>query len=154
VYVAASDAPADALIAAVQASPVLFSLRTTVPLATLAELTRLSPERIVIVGGPVRVDQKVLAALGDFFPAATVERSGGADRYETAALFTKVWQRRVLLVGGSSDRVDSIAAAATAALTNTAILFSERTCAPQATHRLLEGRKVLTLGALGTQMCR
>lgn len=153
VYLVAANAPADAVVAAAQGAPVLFTLYDSVPDVTMVEITRLDPDEIVIVGGPVRVAPTVLTALESAFPETSVSRLGGADRYETSALLMGSGATQVMLVDGRLTRVDSIAAAATAALTGTALLLTGKNCAPTATYRLLEGRSVYLVGPVGTRAC-
>lgn len=153
VYLAASDAPADAVIAAAQGAPVLYTHRTSIPEVTQGELTRLNPDRIVIVGGPVRVAASVLVALSDAFPNADVSRFGGGDRYETAALLADTARTRVMLVDGRLERVDSITPAAVANLIDTTLLLTRPTCAPIPTSRLLESRTIVNIGDVGTRPC-
>ncbi|SDH30684.1 ExeM/NucH family extracellular endonuclease [Agrococcus jejuensis] len=52
---------------------------------TAAELERLAPETITIVGGEPSVSAAVEAAVAALLPDATIERIAGADRFETAA---------------------------------------------------------------------
>jgi hypothetical protein len=59
------------------------------PAPTAAELVRLDPRRVVIVGGTAVVSASMEAAIGSLLPHATVERIGGANRYETNALFSQ-----------------------------------------------------------------
>ena len=64
--------------------PVLLTETNRLPPAIAAELTRLAPQRIVVVGGPASVSDGVLAALQAYTPGS-VTRIGGADRYVVAA---------------------------------------------------------------------
>jgi hypothetical protein len=87
VYVATGENFPDALgagpAAAMVKGPILLVQSDAIPSATAAELVRLSPGKIVIVGGTAVVSASVEAALGAY--ASTVERVAGANRYETAA---------------------------------------------------------------------
>jgi putative cell wall-binding protein len=86
-YVATGRGFADALAAGAAAgaskSPLLIVEPDRVPAATAAELERLKPARIVVLGGPGAVADAVVAALAAFAPL--VERIAGEDRYATAA---------------------------------------------------------------------
>lgn len=87
VYVATGENFPDALgggsVAAMVKGPVLLVRQGSIPAPTAAELTRLSPDTIVIIGGTGVVSAGVETALGAF--ASTVVRIGGTDRYDTAA---------------------------------------------------------------------
>jgi hypothetical protein len=73
--------------AALNRGPVLLVRQNSIPAATAAELTRLKPDRIIVVGGPVAISNSVETQLGAF--AADVDRIGGSDRYGTAAEISK-----------------------------------------------------------------
>ncbi len=89
VYLASGQVFADALTAGPAAAhdgaSLLLTTGASLPAVTLAELDRLQPPAITIVGGPASVSDAVLAALEARFPDAEVQRIGGADRYEVAA---------------------------------------------------------------------
>jgi putative cell wall-binding protein len=86
VYVATGEQFPDALaggpVAALDRAPLLLVTQTTVPPETAAEIQRLAPERIVLLGGTGPVSPAVEAALATFAP---VTRIAGANRYDTAA---------------------------------------------------------------------
>ncbi len=86
VYVAIAfnfpDALAGSVAAALDNAPVLLVGKDTVPSATTGELNRLSPNKIVILGGTGVVSPSVESALGAY--ATTVTRLAGADRFSTA----------------------------------------------------------------------
>lgn len=104
VYIATGNQFADALVGAAPASqgmtmsgmstmtapdgsaaPVLLTRVGSLPSATTAALTELSPSNIVILGGPVAVSDAVETELEDF---GNVVRVSGKDRYHTAALIS------------------------------------------------------------------
>ena len=60
-------------------APVLLVKKDSIPTATALELTRLRPERIVILGGSAAIGPEVAAAAGNY-TAGAVTRIGGADR--------------------------------------------------------------------------
>lgn len=88
-YVATGSAYPDALAAGPVATrdggPVLLVRSSSIPPTTQAELARLRPGRIVILGGKGAVDDTVAAALRSLAVSGTVSRIGGVDRYATAA---------------------------------------------------------------------
>lgn len=89
VYIATGDNFPDALgagaVAGVNAGPVLLVQQNAIPAPILAELNRLQPERIIIVGGTGVISDSVESALESLGFGPTVERIAGADRYATAA---------------------------------------------------------------------
>ena len=87
-FVAAGESFADALAGGPAADrlggPVLPVTRTGIPGPTQSELARLSPQRIVVLGGTGAVSAAVATQL-DAFTAGPVTRIAGASRYGTAA---------------------------------------------------------------------
>lgn len=88
VFIANGDKFADALtgtpLAALHNAPLLLSYEDRLPEATLNEINRLAAGRITLLGGRASISQSVenyLRGLG-----LTVNRIGGANRYEQAAL--------------------------------------------------------------------
>ena len=79
------DALAGGPAAARAGAPILLVAATKIPAPTAAELTRLRPARIVVLGGPGVVSDGVAASLAAFQTGGGVSRLGGADRYATAA---------------------------------------------------------------------
>jgi putative cell wall-binding protein len=101
VYVATDAHFADALVAGppagIDRAPILLTTPNALPADVAAEIRRLGPQEIVIVGGTAAVSTTVEAELATL--AATVTRIGGVDRYATA---TQLAQQRV---GGSGGLV-------------------------------------------------
>lgn len=86
VFVASGEVFPDAISAAPAAAqaggPILLVERSTIPPVILTELTRLQPQRIVVVGGPGSVSESVYQQLAALTP--TIERVSGANRYEVS----------------------------------------------------------------------
>lgn len=84
------DALSAAALSAKLRAPLLPVLETGVPTPIEAELDRLKPEHVIIVGGPGvvsnQVESRIKARLG---AAATSERVFGSDRYATSAEISK-----------------------------------------------------------------
>lgn len=87
-YIANGMGFADALsgspAAATQRGPLLLVSASSIPAVVGAELTRLQPGRIVVLGGTSVVGNAVATAL-DAYTAGSVTRLSGADRYATSA---------------------------------------------------------------------
>lgn len=86
-YIANGTNYPDALSAGPAASHLggglLLVQSTTIPAVVLAEIDRLNPGRIVIVGGETSVSSAVATQLATFAP---VDRMAGSNRYETSRL--------------------------------------------------------------------
>lgn len=87
-YVATGAAFPDALTGGVAAGrdggPLLLVATDAVPSATAAELQRLRPGRIVVLGGSIAVGDGVASALRPYASSGMVTRLAGANRYATA----------------------------------------------------------------------
>ncbi len=88
VYVATGldfpDALAGSAVAGPQGGPILLVSMDSIPASTAAELARLQPQQIVILGGTGVVSDAVASALGAY-TSGTVTRLAGPNRYATAA---------------------------------------------------------------------
>lgn len=150
VYLATGENFADALAGGAAAvrdhAPILLTESGRLPDTTAAELERLAPNEVRILGGTAAVGAAVEESVRALLPSAAVTRLAGADRYATAAtIAASVWpsgSSRVLIATGTGF-ADALAAVPTAAVNDTApLLLSRGDCAPEP---LLE-----ELGRLGT----
>lgn len=91
-YLATGDTFPDALsggaVAGRVGGPILLVTRTGVPAATAAELGRLNPGRIVILGGTGVISDSVRSAV-DRYTTGSVTRLAGADRYATSVQISR-----------------------------------------------------------------
>jgi putative cell wall-binding protein len=78
------DALGGAALAGAVNGPVLLTAKDRLPAETLAEIRRLKPSRVFILGGEASVSGSVADEVGAV-PAGVI-RLGGKDRYETASL--------------------------------------------------------------------
>ncbi len=141
VFVASGRAFPDALAggpaaAALDAPILLVEPDGPVPPATAAELSRLMPLHIVVLGGPAAVSDAVVDALrAQLPPGGTVERRAGADRYGTAAAISaSVFPAadRVFIASGR-DFPDALSGAAVAAGLGAPVLLTAPTTLPEST---------------------
>jgi putative cell wall-binding protein len=153
VMLVASDADADAVVAAAQRSPLLLTFARFAPEATLAEIQRLNPGRITIVGGSARVDELVVEQLRVRFPGVLIEQVGGSDRYETAARLSAVGTSRVLIIDGRLEQSELFTAAAVAGMGNRTLLFGRPECSPDVNRPFYVNRSVTSIGRLGVGSC-
>jgi len=72
-------------VAALAGGPILLVTRDGIPASTAAELSRLRPGSIVVLGGNGVVSDAVLAALRGYATSGRADRLAGANRYATAA---------------------------------------------------------------------
>ena len=93
VFVASGEGFADALTAAARAGgtkmPLLLTKKDGLPSVVEAELRRLDPRRIIVLGGTGAVSSSVATRLESF--ASTVVRLDGSDRYAVAARLARLY---------------------------------------------------------------
>ncbi|GAA1183687.1 hypothetical protein GCM10009584_27200 [Ornithinimicrobium humiphilum] len=148
------DALAGAALAADTGSPLLLVRPTGVPAVTLAQLERLAPTEIVVLGGPGAVSEDVVARLRSLDPAPLVRRISGGDRYATAAAAAEdrgTTSTDLVLAGGQAFP-DALSGAALAGATGAPLLLTRQDLLPSATAqalgRLDPGRVVVLGGEL------
>ena len=136
------DALAGAPAAALNDSPLLLVRTDAVTDATSAELTRLQPQRIYILGGPGVVSDAVAAQL-DAYTTGPVHRLWGADRYATAAAVARTfWGRHAAFVATGQNFPDALAGGAVAGRDGAPVLLVRGSPFPLAT-----GQEILRLGS-------
>lgn len=155
VYVATGENFPDALAGAAKAgsldAPMVLVRSGSVPAPTAAQLARLSPARIVILGGPGTISQAVADALATY---GTVERVSGANRYETAALLSqdRATAPDIFLATGQ-DWPDALAGAARAGATDSPLLLTQQSVIPTPTWAELDRlnpSRIFVLGGPGS----
>jgi len=77
-----SDALSAGAAAAHESGPLLLVRTTEIPAAVRAEIVRLAPAKIVVVGGPASVSEAVYDDLSTLSPE--IHRASGTDRYEVS----------------------------------------------------------------------
>lgn len=115
-------------------APLLFVRSDSVPSATAAELRRLEPGRIVVVGGRSVVTDGVLDTLGDL-TTGSVTRISGADRFATSVAVSRTVfpdGARTVWVSTGRDWPDALSAGAAAAVQDGPVLLTEPTGLPPA----------------------
>lgn len=122
VYLATGRGFPDALSAAAAAAtlggPLLITEPTSIPAAIAAELERLDPALVVLVGGPAVVSTGVEQAVRDLLPSADIVRNQGADRYATSREIARSafapGSTRIAYIATGRNFPDALAASAAA----------------------------------------
>ena len=134
VYVATGAGYPDALAGAAAAgaakAPVLLVAKDSLPAATSAELRRLAPRRIVVLGGPAAVSAAVETALRAH--AAEVTRIAGPDRYATAAAVARTYAGTpsAMFLATGQGFADALTGGPAAAAVGAPVLLVPPTCIP------------------------
>jgi putative cell wall-binding protein len=124
-------------VAAGTGSPVLLVSQNAIPNATKAELIRLAPAEVVVVGGPVAVSDAVVSELDTL--VGTVVRFAGANRFATAAAISQAAYsagvaRSAFIVTGTGF-ADALAIAPVAASLGASVLLVTDDSIPSPTAR-------------------
>lgn len=153
-YVATGAGYADALAggpaAARDGAPLLLVDPHDVPAATAAELNRLEPGSIVVLGGSAAVGDEVVHQLATS-TGASVRRIAGIDRYATAAAVADTFPAPTTLAYAATGRgfADALAAAAAAGTRGAPLLLVDTNVVPTPIAdelRRLTPRSVVVLG--------
>lgn len=116
-----ADALAAGPVAAQLGGTLLLSLPDRLPQSTAAEIARLHPPRVIVVGSAASLGAAVERAVTDFAPDAAIQRIGGASRVETSAQLAEMFfpnaASAYLTTGWSFP--DALSAASASALQST-----------------------------------
>ncbi|WP_216603906.1 cell wall-binding repeat-containing protein [Herbiconiux sp. SALV-R1] len=156
VYLAAGANYPDALSGAPAAGeaggPVLLTEKDRVPASVQAEIDRLSPERVVILGGTNSVSTGVEAAVAA--EGRTVERIGGTDRYEvSAAVAADSFGSATTVYVASGEKAPDALSGAAAAGKDSPVLLTKKDELPQTVRDeivALGPEKIIILGGTET----
>lgn len=163
VYIASGAGFADALSGSAAAGaghgPVLLVTPTAIPSSVAAELTRLHPMKIVVLGGSGVVSDSVQQQLAHYTGggASSVIRIAGADRYATSAMVsaeTFAAPHPVAYIASGEDFPDALSGGALAAgsIKGGPVLLATHDTLPDpiATElRRLSPTKIVVLGGTG-----
>jgi len=132
--------------------PILLVTKDSIPGATLTELKRLKPKKIIVLGGTGVVSQAVESALKK---EATTTRQSGSDRYSTAAAISAKHfdpGAAVAFVATGEDFPDALTGGPAAAALGGPILLTQKTKLPSATVselKRLKPKKIVVVGGTG-----
>jgi len=136
VFVASGAGFADALSAGPAGAkldgPLLLTSPTSLPEATRAELARLAPSQVYVLGGTAAVSAEVEQAIRTATGAA-VNRISGADRYETSAAVARTFWSTMpsMFFATGLTFPDAVAGTPAAAVNDAPILLTKSTCMPK-----------------------
>lgn len=155
VFIATGSNFPDALSAAAAASlvggPLLLTPSDSLPNNVRAEIQRLKPKQIFIIGGPGAVSGAVFNAVKPL--ASKTTRLGGADRYETArTIITSIFSTSTTaLIATGRTFPDALAATGAAGLLNAPVVLVDGASSkiPDATVKLLRSLGVRSITIAG-----
>ena len=125
-----ADALAGAPLAVGADAPLLLTEPDALSMAAQAEIDRLGAGAAIVLGGEAALSPQVvddLEALG-----LDVERIGGTDRYDTAALIAdRIGMAGEAVIASGEDFPDALSASAVAAAAGTPVLLTRRSSLPE-----------------------
>lgn len=132
------DGLAASAVAGAHSGPVLLTRSGALPASVRAELERLAPKTIWLVGGTSAVSESVRADVAATLPSAVIERRAGVDRYGTAAaLAADFADAGAVFVATGNDFPDALSAGPAAARAAAPTLLVQRNDLPPATEEQL-----------------
>ena len=147
------DALAGSAAAGMRGMPILLTSRTQLPNETKAELNRLKPQRIWVLGGSSVISDGVLSALNAYASSPPAVRVSGADRFATAAAISQRWYPtpgvNAAFVAVGTNFADALAGAPAAALRDSPLLLVRASSIPTATANELNRLKPDRIYVLG-----
>ncbi|WP_082486956.1 cell wall-binding repeat-containing protein [Leifsonia sp. Root112D2] len=119
------DALSAAPAAALQGGPLLLTAPTKLPDTVITEIKRLSPQKIIVVGGTGAVSASVYSQLSKL--TASIRRDSGADRYATSQTINRAafsaGSARMAYVATGSNFPDALSASAAAASSGSPVML-------------------------------
>ncbi|PQZ96755.1 hypothetical protein CQ017_16380 [Arthrobacter sp. MYb224] len=133
------DALAGSPLASLKNAPLLLTQKNSLPSSVAAELKRLKPKNIVVLGGPIAISESTVKKIKAYGP---VTRIWGNDLYDTSALISKNWKssNQVFLATGERFE-DAMSLAAVASGREAPMLLTKKASVPAATIRELKRLK-------------
>lgn len=159
VYVANGSAYSDQLVATARAAynggPLLLTTATSLPSQTRDAMVRLKPGRVVVIGSTKSVSAKVAEQLRLLTSKRSLERVGGASKYDTAAKLASYWPSGVAVayVAAGDSYGDAASGAALAGRDRAPVLITAKGSLPAATKtalKRLKPRRIVLLGGTHT----
>lgn len=144
-----ADALAGTVLAHAQLAPILLTAPSDLPEVTRAELARLQPDDVLVLGGPAAIADRVVAEVEAV--AGRAQRVAGPDRFATAAAIAARLPAsdRAFVVNGFRPP-DALVAGAVAARAGAPLLLVTDTAVPEATRAALAGtRRITVVGGFG-----
>ncbi|WP_404290929.1 cell wall-binding repeat-containing protein [Glutamicibacter arilaitensis] len=125
------DALAGSPLASLKNAPLLLTQKNSLPSSVAAELKRLKPKNIIVLGGPIAISESTVKKIKAYGP---VTRVWGHDLYDTSAKISKNWKssNQVFLATGERFE-DAMSLAAVASGREAPMLLTKKASVPAAT---------------------
>lgn len=133
-------------------APILLTDADKLTPSTLAEIQKLAPKTITLIGGTAVISQAIQDSLSATYGKENVIRYGGVDRNETAVAIAAALGttgKAVIANGEDYDFADALAVSSYAAYNGIPILFAETAGLPAVTAQALITQKVTSTIVVG-----
>lgn len=133
------DALAGSPLASLKNAPLLLTQKNALPSSVAAELKRLKPKNIIVLGGPIAISESTVRKIKAY---GSVTRVWGNNLYDTSALISKKWKTSSQVFLATGERFeDAMSLAAVAAGREAPMLLTKKASVPAATIRELKRLK-------------
>ena len=134
-------------------APILLTDKNSVPSSTLAQIKKLNPKDIIIIGGTNAVGDSVKNQLINN-TNASVQRIGGEDRHQTSLKIAKELNHynnidKVYLANGYAGEVDALTIASKAGQDKQPIILTNKNEIPKDTYNWLKNERLKTGYVIG-----
>ena len=133
------DALAGSPLATLKNAPLLLTKKNDLPKGVAAELKRLRPTNIIVLGGPIAISDATVSKLRTF---GSVTRVSGATLYDTSSKIAANWSTAPTVFLATGERFeDAMSLAAVAAGRKAPMLLTGRSTVPATTLNQLKRLK-------------
>lgn len=134
-------------LASVKNAPILLSNSKALPKFTIDEIKRLSPKNVIVIGGENAIPQSIIDEIEKINSSISVERIGGADRYETSLNIAKEIDKTnnitKIYVGAGNGEADSLSIASVAGREKSPIILSQKDGLTKSVYDYIKSEKVV-----------
>ncbi|MGF7530689.1 N-acetylmuramoyl-L-alanine amidase [Bacillus paralicheniformis] len=133
-------------------APVLLTEASKLPTATKNRISQLKPSKVIVIGGTVSVQNGVVSEIKKL-GVSSVERIGGANRYEVAAnIANKLPSNSKAVIANGTAYADSLAIGAYAARNGIPILLTSSNSIPTATKNAMKSKGTTSTIVVGGEV--
>ncbi|MBM6621222.1 cell wall-binding repeat-containing protein [Micrococcaceae bacterium RIT802] len=125
------DALAGSPLATLKNAPMLLTRKDSLPASVVAELKRLRPRNILVLGGPIAVSDATVSQLKAY---GSVQRVAGNNLYDTSSKIASNWNSASTVFLATGERFeDAMSLAAVAADRKAPMLLTRKSAVPATT---------------------
>ena len=127
-------------------APILLATNSSVPNATVNEIKRLNPSKIIVIGGTGAINESVVTQLKNINKNITVKRISGKTRYETSLNIAKELDSIVpitkIYVGAGNGEPDALSISPVAGRDKSPIILTAKNSLDTNTYNYLKSKNL------------